>query len=186
MLAHIKTHRNATRTNWAFPIWNKYLNVILDSFSACNYEHRWKMYGMVIIWIHMKIWITVQVHPKETNWNVTSQWRHNGCDGVSNHQPHECFPNRLFRRRSKKTAKLRVTGLCEEDSPVTGEFPAQSASNAENNLHLMTSSWKLLISVVTRVNSVIRKSREWITGVIPSSPFAWFQFNGFFHIRRVF
>ena len=36
------------------------------------------------------------------------------------------------RRRSKKTSKLRVTGLCEGNSPVTGEFPAQRASNAEN------------------------------------------------------
>ena len=33
---------------------------------------------------------------------------------------------------SKKTSKLRVTGLCAENSPVTGEFPAQMASNAEN------------------------------------------------------
>ena len=35
-------------------------------------------------------------------------------------------------RRSKKTPKLRVTGLCEGNSPVTGEFPAQRACNAEN------------------------------------------------------
>ena len=28
--------------------------------------------------------------------------------------------------------KLRVTGLYEGNSPVTGEFPAQRASNAEN------------------------------------------------------
>ena len=33
---------------------------------------------------------------------------------------------------SKKTPKLRVTGLCEGNSPVTGEFPAQRTSNAEN------------------------------------------------------
>ena len=31
--------------------------------------------------------------------------------------------NRLFGRRSKKTSKLRVTGLCVGNSPVTGEFP---------------------------------------------------------------
>ena len=60
------------------------------------------------------------------------QWRHNDRDGVSNHQPHDCLLNRLFRRRSKKTSKLRVTGLCAGNSPVTGEFPAQRASNAEN------------------------------------------------------
>ena len=33
--------------------------------------------------------------------------------------------NRLFRCRSKKTSKIRVTGLCEGNSPVTGEFCSQ-------------------------------------------------------------
>ena len=59
------------------------------------------------------------------------RWRHNGRHSVSNHQPHDCFLNRLFRRRSKKTSKLRVTGLCAGNSPGTGEFPAQMASNTE-------------------------------------------------------
>ena len=36
------------------------------------------------------------------------------------------------RRKSKKASKLRVTGLCVGNSPETGEFPAQRASNAEN------------------------------------------------------
>ena len=63
---------------------------------------------------------------------LSLQWRHNGRDGVSNHQPHDCLLNRLFRRRSKKTPKLRVTGLCEWNSPVAGELSAQMASNAEN------------------------------------------------------
>ena len=61
-----------------------------------------------------------------------SQWRHNGRDGVSNHQPRHCLLNLLYTRRSKKTSKLRVTGLCAGNSPVTGEFPTQIASNAEN------------------------------------------------------
>ena len=60
------------------------------------------------------------------------QWRHNGHDSVSNHQPYDCLPNRLFRRRSKKTSKIRVTGICAGNSPGTGEFPAQTASNAGN------------------------------------------------------
>ena len=59
-------------------------------------------------------------------------WRHNEPDSVSNHQPHDCLLNCLFRRRSKKTSKLRVTGLCAGNSPLTSEFPAQMASNAEN------------------------------------------------------
>ena len=60
------------------------------------------------------------------------RWRHNGCDSVSNHQPRECLLRRLIRRTSKKTSKLHVTGLCAGNSPETGEFPAQMASNAEN------------------------------------------------------
>ena len=43
-----------------------------------------------------------------------------------------CLLNRLFRRRSKETSKLRVIGLCEGNSVVTGEFPTQRTSNAEN------------------------------------------------------
>ena len=63
---------------------------------------------------------------------ITLWWRHNGRDSVSNHQPHDCLLNRLFRRRWKETSKLRVTGLCAGNSPGTGEFPAQMASNVEN------------------------------------------------------
>ena len=66
------------------------------------------------------------------HFSLSLLWRHNGHDGVSNHQPHDCLLNRSFGPRSKKTPKLRVTGLCAGNSPVTGEFPAQMASNAEN------------------------------------------------------
>ena len=44
-------------------------------------------------------------------------WRHNDFGGVSNHQPRGCLLNCLFRRRWKKTSKLRVTGLCVGNSP---------------------------------------------------------------------
>ena len=59
-------------------------------------------------------------------------WRHNERGGVPDHQPRDCLLSRLFGCRSKKTSKLRVTGLCAGISPVTGKFPAQNASNAEN------------------------------------------------------
>ena len=76
----------------------------------------------------------VQNIPCHHVWNSVKplHWRHNGRDDVPNHQPHDCLLNRLFRRRSKNTSKLRVTGLCEGNSPGTGEFPAQMASKAEN------------------------------------------------------
>ena len=76
-------------------------------------------------------WFKSIIHSKSSGSLYTLQWRHNGHDSVSNHHPHDCFLNRLFRRRSKKTSKLRVTGLCAGNSPGTGEFPAQMASNAK-------------------------------------------------------
>ena len=69
---------------------------------------------------------------KLSNKQWTLEWRHNGRDSVSNHQSRDCLHNRLSRRISKKTSKLRVTGLCAGNSPGTGEFPAQRTSNAEN------------------------------------------------------
>ena len=75
-----------------------------------------------------KFYWEIRCHP---NGN-TLQWRHDGSDGFLNPQSHDCLLNRLFRCRSKKTPKLRVTGLCAGNSPVTGELPAQMASNAEN------------------------------------------------------
>ena len=56
------------------------------------------------------------------------QWRHNEGNGVSNHQRLDCLLNRLFTRRSKKTSKLRVTGLTK------GLWRGKC-------LHRMTSSW---------------------------------------------
>ena len=76
--------------------------------------------------LYVYIYAFIRVRP----WAL--QWRHNGCNGVSNHQPHDCLLNRLFRHRSRKTSKLRVTGLCGQNSPVIGEFPAKRIGNAKN------------------------------------------------------
>ena len=58
-------------------------------------------------------------------------WRHNECDGVSNHRRLNYLLKRLFRCRSNKTSKLHVSALCEGNSPVTGEFRAQRVSSSE-------------------------------------------------------
>ena len=65
---------------------------------------------------------SVSKHPVRHRMH-TLQWRHNERDGVSNHRCLDCLLNRLLRRRSKKTSKLRVTGLCEGNPPVTCGFP---------------------------------------------------------------
>ena len=92
-------------------------------------------------WIALRLWfssIFAMLIPTRSSQNtvyvhyIASQWRHNDRYSVSNHQPHDWLLNRIFRCRSKKTSKLRVIGLCEANSPVTGEFPAQRVSDAEN------------------------------------------------------
>ena len=54
------------------------------------------------------------------------------------------YSNVYSRRRSKKTSKLRVTGLCAGNKPVTGELSAQRASNAENVSIWWRHHWPLL------------------------------------------
>ena len=82
------------------------------------------------------------------------QWRHNERDGVSNHRRLYYLLNRLFRHRSKKPSKLRVTGLCERNPPVTGGFPSQKPSNAENYFiwwrHLAKELWRNHIQLCIR------------------------------------
>ena len=97
---------------------------------------RWCHNGRDSVSNHQHRFVTLEnVHPSHT-WlcirQVALRWCHNGRDSVSNHQHRYCLLKRLFRRKSKKTSKLRVTGLCAGNSPGTGEFPAQRASNAEN------------------------------------------------------
>ena len=86
------------------------------------------------------------VHPMK--YTVSLRWRHTGRDRASHHQPHDCWLNRLFRRRSNNTSKFRVTGFCAGNSPRTGEFPAQMASNAEN----VSIWWRHHVHVILRWN----------------------------------
>ena len=76
----------------------------------------------------------IRPHIKYIPWiiRMALQWRHDERNGVSIHQRFYCFFNRLFRHWSKKTSKTRVTGLCEGNPPVTGGFPSQRVSHAEN------------------------------------------------------
>ena len=81
---------------------------------------------------------------------LTLQWRHNGRDSVSNHQSHNCLLNRLFRRRSKKTSNLRVTGEFTGDRWI----PRTNGQEREKCFHLMTSSWFKLWLVAWRYQAI--------------------------------
>ena len=89
-------------------------------------------------------------------------WRHNGGNSVSNPQPHDCLLNRLFKRRAKKTSKLRVTGLCAGNSPGNDKFRAQSASNAENVSIWWRHHVTLDAGALTRARPGHQQPRSWI------------------------
>ena len=93
----------------------------------------WLTFVQVMAWCRHQVitWTNIDLSPVLCHIDPL-HWCHNKSDGVSNHQPHDCLLNCSFRRGSKKTLKLRVNGLCAENSPMTGEFPAQKTSNAEN------------------------------------------------------
>ena len=109
-----------------------------------------------------------------------SHWRHNGRDGVSNHQPHDCLLYRLFRRRLENTLKLCATGLRVGNSPVTGEFPTQMASNAENvsNWWRHHALWIFAQSTAGRLSYAVENANDLrlccVSGGFPSTKgFLW-------------
>ena len=115
----------------------------VDPSMTCNCSFSRESINKVITWLpllkqtsgyRITSWVAHELWCAPSNlissehhlciYHSSLQWLHNGRDGVSNHQPHQCLLNRLFGRRSKKTSKSRVTGLCVGNSPGTGEFPA--------------------------------------------------------------
>ena len=85
-------------------------------------------------------------------------WRSNDHDGVSNHQPHGCLLNRLFRGRSKKTSKFRVTGLCVGNSPGPVNSPHKGPVTRKMlpfDDVIMRRIWVVLCFVVVRHHTVM-------------------------------
>ena len=77
---------------------------------------------------------------QRNSWNVKYMPRHWSCHYndvimgaiVSQMTSLTIVCSTVYSGAGKKTSKLRVTGLCAGNSPRTGEFPTQMASNAEN------------------------------------------------------
>ena len=109
--------------------------------------------------VHSKLALVLLLLPRST-----LQWHHNERDGISKHQPHDCLLNHLFRPRSKKTSKFRITGLGEGNSLVTGEFPSQSVSNVEN----VSIGWRLHDVLISPTFNIIDffKTIEHVIGSI--------------------
>ena len=60
---------------------------------------RSQIFNLIDFW---KVPYLVQSQPLPVHIHIPLLWRHYGRGSVSNHQPHDCLLNRLFRRRSRK------------------------------------------------------------------------------------
>ena len=117
-------------------------NVMMIVTYDLNLRIHIYMYIYVCINIYIYIYITVHSMLSTDTWQlfyliyrsyvIQLEWRHNERNGVSNDRRLVRLLNRLLKRRLKIASKLRVTGLCEGKTPVTGEFPAKRVSNARN------------------------------------------------------
>ena len=87
-----------------------------------------------------------RVNNDVNTYSISLQWRHNGCDGVSDHQPHYCLLHHLFGSKSKKTSNLRATGLCTGNSPLPVNSPHKWPVTRKM-FHLMTSSYHGVVIV---------------------------------------
>ena len=116
-------------------------------YGVCVIIHQYHAKRSIHTYNHTYMYISVRKYTDTSRTfsslvhiNVSScplaslQWRYNGRDSVSNHQPRDSLLNRLYKPRSKKTTKPRFIGLGAGNSPLTGEFPAQMASNAEKKV----------------------------------------------------
>ena len=146
MMFSLLTHICVTRRQWInIVMWPwPYLDMQWNIICNKNKWLRWLVLSInkfLFLFIFL-FFLTCQCMTDVSLWCVnediftkclsTLQWRHNGHDGVSNHQPHHCLLNLLSGRGSKKTSKVRVIRLCMGNSSGTGEFPTQMVSNAEN------------------------------------------------------
>ena len=121
-----------------FAFKNVHHNVVCNFFVSPHFFEKLQHTQRVFRWVKLKIEhiLEYQWHSSVCGWcfELSCHFIVHYCDVIIGAVASQidCLLNRLFRRRSKKTSKLCVTGLCAGNSPGTGEFPAQMASNGEN------------------------------------------------------
>ena len=91
-----------------------------------------------------------------------------------------CNGQRVINTHNSPTSTLRVTGICAVNSPVTGEFHEQMASNAENvsiwwhhhflrHCHFVKNIWRFPVDTP---NIVVVKQQLLYFQCAYSAPFA--------------
>ena len=135
MNRHDTTHICVTRPKWVFLKHQIMLHTLCQYYTGTwhhqvfirhgisSMSHNWVFVFLIINFNHLLYTNIKNIMYKYISCNnsehdsLSLQWCQNGHSGVSNHQPHNCLLNSLFRRISKKTSKLHVTGLFAVNSP---------------------------------------------------------------------
>ena len=123
------SYRSFTKRRYYSPIAKCVIHskIFLDFSYFVQLENLWKDNNIRFLryWLNFATRFMVVHHTFIQSVLISLQWRHNECNGVSNRRHLDCLFNCLFRRGSKKLSKLRVAGLCEANSRVTGEIPVK-------------------------------------------------------------
>ena len=94
------------------------------------------LFKLRIVQLYLMLYIkSKQRHPSP------SQWRHNERSGVSNHQPHDCLRNRLFRCRLKENIKAPRNWTLWGEFTGNRWIPRTKDQQRGKCFRLMTSSW---------------------------------------------
>ena len=102
----------------------------------------------------------VPLHVRHDVWtHGPLEWCHNERNNIWNHRRLDYLLSRLFRRSSKKTSTLRVTGLCEMKFTIWWRLHATQATNCSHGsadyqrMKPQSSTFTVLYEGNTRVSS---------------------------------
>ena len=113
--------KDRVRYNYKKPMVTLSVTCLIGGLVSRTFHQRhFSSQNLCMLFLGIFTWIKHnQLENMVSRNRVSLKWRHNGHDGVLNHQPHDCLLKRLFRHRSKKTSKFHPTGLC-------GRWPVNS------------------------------------------------------------
>ena len=131
MLGLKSIHVSVKRAIGVFSSWNT--DILCKTTCAPAAEHCWNSRRWYLAWL----WASLS--PRQSDWGIDDQVRTHYIDVMMGAVASQITSLTIVYSivysgvDQQKTSKLRVTGLLEGNSPVTGEFSAQRASNAEDN-----------------------------------------------------
>ena len=103
----------------------------------------------------------------------TLQWRHNERDGVSNHQPHDCCLNRLFKAQIKENTKaprhwpfVRGIHWSPVNSPRKGTVTRKMLPFDDVIMKLLTWKDQLVPNSLTPLWNLTRSFRTWRVNIL--------------------